>query len=137
MTVQTNSYLRVLLHQQNNTVANKINTTMEKLTFKQYLDSKEQLLKAIENTPVSTVEYEVKKYCSLTLGESEDSKIIVSLKPKQKVIVEWHYNNVDNPTPEYVRLVGLKETDEDEKHDVYWTGSKLTKWLSRHTRREN
>ena len=110
---------------------------MEKLTFKQYLDSKDQLLKAIENTPVSIVEYEVSKYCSLTLGESEDSKMVINLKPKQKVILEWHYITIANPTPEYVRLVGLKETDEDEKHDVYWTGSKLTKWLSRHTRREN
>lgn len=109
---------------------------MEKLTFKQYLDSKDQLLKAIENTPVSIVEYEVKKYCSLTIGEDEESKVIVGLKPKQKVIVEWHYTSVDNPTPEYVRLVGLKETDEAEKHDVFWSGVKLTKWLSRHTRRK-
>lgn len=109
---------------------------MEKLTFKQYLDSKDQLLKAIKNTPVSIIEYEVNKYCSLSLGESEDSKTVINLKPKQKVIVEWLYTIVDDPTPEYIKLVGLKETDEDELHDVYWTGSKLTKWLSRHTRRE-
>lgn len=110
---------------------------MQKLTFKQYLDSKDQLLKAMENTPIAIVEYEVKKYCSLTLGESEEAKNVIGLKPKQKIIVEWHYANIDNPTPEYVRLVGVKETDEDEKHDVYWSGTKLSKWLSRHTRREN
>lgn len=110
---------------------------MEKLTFKQYLDSKDQLLKAIENTPVSIVEYNVKNYCSLTLGENEDSKQVIGLKPKQKVIVEWHYNNIDNPTPENVRLVGVKNNDDDEKHEVFWTGTKLTKWLSRHTNREN
>lgn len=110
---------------------------MEKLTFKQYLDSKDQLLKAIENTPVSIVEYEVKKYCSLTLGEDEDNKVVVGLKPKQKVIVEWHYDNILNPTPNHVRLVGVKDADADEKHDVFWSGTKLTKWLSRHTRREN
>lgn len=109
---------------------------MEKPTFKQYLDSKAQLLKAIENTPVAVVEYEVKKYCSLTIGEDEDSKKVVGLKPKQKVVVEWHYDNIDNPTPEYVRLIGLKETDDMEQHDVFWSGIKLTKWLSRHTRRE-
>lgn len=110
---------------------------MDKLTFKQYLDSKDQLLKAIGNTPVSIVEYEVKKYCSLAIGDSEDSKVIVGLKPRQKVIVEWTHANVNNPTPEYVRLVGVTDTDDSEKHDVYWSGIKLTKWLSRHTRREN
>lgn len=111
--------------------------TVERLTFKQYLDSKNQLLKAIENTPVTIVEYEVKNYCTLTLGESEEDKTSISLKPKQRVIVEWHYTNINNPTPEYVRLEGVKGTDEDEKHDVFWSGTKLTKWLMRHTRKEN
>ena len=110
---------------------------MEKLTFKQYLDSKSQLLKAIENTPVSIVEYEVSNYFTLMLGESDELKTTVSLKPKQRVIVEWHYNNINNPTPESIRLVGVKDIDEDEKHDVFWSSTKLTKWLTRHTRREN
>ena len=52
---------------------------MEKLTFKQYLESKEQLLKAIENTPISLVEYEVKKYCNLSIGETEDDKELIGL----------------------------------------------------------
>lgn len=110
---------------------------MEKLTFKQYLDSKDQLLRAIENIPVTIVEYEVKKYCSLTLGESEDVKTVVGLKPKQKVVVEWHYIDANNPTPDYVRIVGNKEADEEERHDIFWSGAKLSKWLSRHTLRGN
>lgn len=110
---------------------------MEKLTFKQYLDSKDQLLKAIDNTPISIVEYEVQKYCSLTLGENEDAKVVYNLKPKHNIVVEWHYDNVTNPTPDHVRLIGLKETDEDEQHDVFWTSAKLTKWLARHTRKKD
>lgn len=111
---------------------------MEKLTFKQYLDSKEQLLKAIENTPVSVVEYEVKKYCSLTVGESEDDKSLVGLKPKQKIIIEWRYVSVDNPTPESIKFIGVKDADEDEEYCTFWSGNKLQKWLTRHaTKKES
>jgi hypothetical protein len=106
------------------------------LTFKQYLESKDQLRKAIENTPTAIIEYEVKKYCSLTVGETEDEKTLVGLKPKHKIIVEWRYDSVQDPTPESIQFVGLKDIDEDEKVSTFWTGSKLTKWLARHTTKE-
>lgn len=107
---------------------------MERLTFKQYLDSKEQLLKAIENTPKAVYEYEVKKYCSLTLGETEEEKRLVGLKPKNRVVVEWRYDSIVDPTPETIRILGPKEIDEDEKFATFWSGSKLAKWLSRHAK---
>jgi hypothetical protein len=107
---------------------------MIKLTFKKYLESKDQLLKAIENTPISVVEYEVKKYCSIALGETEEEKRLIGLKPKHKIIVEWRYDNIENPTPSSLKIVGLKEVDEDEKHSTFWTSAKLQKWLGRHAR---
>lgn len=106
---------------------------MEKLTFKQYLDSKDQLLKAIENTPVSTAIYEVKKYCSLPLGEADDDKSLIGLRPKQTLVVEWHHISVENPTPNSIRVVGAKDIDENTIYDTEWSGSKLKKWLARHT----
>lgn len=102
------------------------------LTFKQYLESKDQLLKAIENTPTAIVEYEVKKYCSLTVGESEEEKSLIGLKPKHKIVVEWRYDSVQDPTPEAIQFIGLKDIDEDEKMQTFWSGTKLTKWLARH-----
>lgn len=105
---------------------------MIKLTFKQYLESKEQLRKAIENTPTAIVEYEIKKYCSIALGESEDDKQLVGLKPKHKIIVEWRYDNIENPSPTSVKVVGSSEVDSTEKHSTYWSGIKLKKWLTRH-----
>ena len=108
---------------------------MQKLpTFKQYLESKEQLLKAIENTPVSVIEYEIKKYCSITLGETEEEKVLIGLKPKSKVVVEWRYDNINDPTPECVRIIGTKDIDETEKHTTFWPGAKLQKWLARHAK---
>jgi len=108
---------------------------MEKQTFKQYLESKKQLLDAIKNTPVTTEVYDVQKYCSLTIGESEEEKILVGLKPKAQIVVEWRHVDIHNPTPESVRFIGAKDIESDVKHDVFWTGNKLQKWLNRHTKR--
>lgn len=107
---------------------------MEKQTFKQYLDSKQQLLKAIENTPVAVVEYEVKKYCALPLGEADDDPTVVDLRPKYKVIVEWRYDSITDPTPESIRVMGPSDVDQHERFQTFWTGSKLRKWLTRHAR---
>lgn len=106
---------------------------MEKLTFSQYLDSKDQLRKAIENTPISTAVYEVKKYCSLPLGEADQDATLVGLRPKQTVVVEWHHVSVDSPTPNSIRIVGAKDIDAETVFETEWAGSKLKKWLSRHT----
>jgi hypothetical protein len=106
-----------------------------KLTFKQYLEGKEQLRAATANTPTTIVEYEVRKYCSLCIGESKDESKIVGLKPKQKLIVQWRYDNMDNPTPEYIQFIG-DTLLEDGEHPLFWTGQKLHKWLMRHTREE-
>lgn len=111
---------------------------MERLTFKQYLESKEQLRKAIANVPTSILEYEIRKYCTISLGETEEEKITLSLKPKQKIIVEWRYDDIHDPSPETIKFVGVKDVDLDETYETFWSGNKLTKWLLRHaTRGEN
>ncbi|TFH08175.1 MAG: hypothetical protein E4H14_06960 [Candidatus Thorarchaeota archaeon] len=106
---------------------------MAQLTFKQYLEGKEQLRKAIENTPTTIVEYEVRKYCSIVIGESKEDGKIVGLKPKQKLIIQWRYDNLENPTPDYVKFVGNSSLDE-EQQTVSWSGQKLHKWLMRHAK---
>jgi len=102
---------------------------MEKLTFKQYLESKEQLLKAIEKTPISIIEYEVRKYCTLPINETIEP---VSLRPKNKIIVEWRYDDIHNPTPLSIRFKGVKNLDESEQYDIDMSCIKLQKFLSRH-----
>lgn len=106
---------------------------MKKLTFKQYLDSKQQLIEAIKNTPISIMEYEIRKYCSLTVGESDQSKQLVGLKPHYVLVVEWLYDDVDNPTPKSLRLQS-PSGDINETFNTFWTGVKLQKWLSRHAK---
>ncbi|MGZ8924629.1 MAG: hypothetical protein ACXW2E_01975 [Nitrososphaeraceae archaeon] len=107
---------------------------MKKLTFKQYLESKEQLLQAINNPPISTIEYEVRKYCTIPIGETESDKQLIGLKPKQKIIVEWKYDSITNPQPISISFFGLKDITESEQFSTSWTGSKLRNWLARHVK---
>ncbi len=102
---------------------------MTQLTFKQYLESREQLLKAIENTPIAVLEYNIKKYCSLPVGDNISEKQSISLKPKNTIIVEWCYENVDNPQPQSIRF---PDSSDDNEYNTFWTGKKLNTWLLRH-----
>jgi hypothetical protein len=105
---------------------------MNRITFKQYLDSKDQLRKAIEKTPIAVVEYEIKNYCTLTVGETDDNKASIDLKPKNRIFVEWRYDDIENPTPLSIRTVG--PTQLTESHSTFWSSTKLKKWLCRHTK---
>lgn len=107
-----------------------------KLTFKEYLDSKEQLREAVSKTPRRNAEYTVRKYCKLVIGESKDEKDYVPLKPKHKVFVDWLYEDVDNPTILGIRFEGVRTVDSDGEFQTFWSGDKLLKWLVRNTREE-
>ena len=100
---------------------------MRKLTFKEYIASKEKLRQAIAETPVVSTTYVVKKYCKIRVGESTENRQEVPLKPKQRIIVEWRYDDIKNPEPESITLDDLSPNE----HDVYWTGAKLRNWLSK------
>jgi hypothetical protein len=107
-----------------------------KLTFKDYLDSKEKLREAVTKTPQRTATYNVRKYCKLIVGESKDAKTQVALKPNQKICIEWLYTDVDNPTIVSMTFEGVKEVDADEQFETYWEGIKLIKWLNRNATEE-
>jgi len=104
-----------------------------KLTFKEYVNTKDQLRSAVDNVPQRVAEYEVRKYCTLPVGESRSSREQVSLRPKHKIIVEWLYEDVDNPTPLNLRFEGPTELDPLDERSALWTGERLLKWLLRNT----
>lgn len=108
--------------------------SMQKLTFKEYLESKEQLREALLQTPVVMKEYEVYKYCSIALGETDEEKKIVGLKPKHHIIVEWRYDDVNNPTAQWIKFKNVKGMEETDEYSPYWENHKLQKWLTRHTK---
>jgi hypothetical protein len=106
---------------------------MQTITFAQYLNSREQLVAAIESAPKSITEHVVTKYCGISLGESEANKYQVFLRPGYKVLIEWRYDDINNPTPINVQLVG-STIDDTGTRDVFWSKDKLNKWLGRHTK---
>ena len=107
---------------------------MGKLTFKDYLASKEKLREAIAQTPIHKATYSLRKYCKFPVGESKEEKQFISLKPKHEVIVEWLYNDVDNPTAVSLTFENVDGVDGEEKFKAFWSDARLRKWLDRNTR---
>lgn len=103
---------------------------MEKLTFKQYRESKEHLLKSMANAPVSVIEYEIQKYCSLSIGSMGDVRIL-ELKPKQSIIIEWKHTALGVATLDAIRLVGINGINEQDIQTTSLPLNKLKTWLAR------
>ena len=111
-----------------------MDATMNKLSFKEYLESKQQLLKTLGECPVQSLSYNITKYCRLIVGETDDRKAVL-LKPGQTIIIEWQYQNVDDMTPKPVtiRFEDNKDIDSDEEFNTPWKPSKLVKWLTKNS----
>ena len=106
------------------------------LTFKEYLESKERLREAIAITPQQIVHYTVNKYCKLIVGESKDDKEQINLKPNQAIIVEWLYNDIDNPTPLKITFEGVCPNIDSLNYKTYWQPQKFQKWLRKNSHEE-
>ncbi len=104
-----------------------------KITFKEYLLTKDKLREAVQETPHQKKEYIVTKYCKLVVGESKDDKEQVNLKPNNKIIIEWLYENIDEPTPINIMFDGVCPDVDSENHATYWQSYKLQRWLLRNT----
>ncbi len=103
------------------------------LTFKEYLQSKQKLREAVQEIPQQKKEYIVTKYCKLVVGESKDEKEQVNLKPNHKIIVEWLYEEIDEPTAVNITFEGVCPEVDTENHSTYWQSYKLQRWLLRNT----
>ena len=104
---------------------------MNKLSFKDYLESKKQLLQAIKESPIQTVNYDITTYCKLIVGEKDDKQTI-SLKPKQSIVIEWEYSDInDVPNPISIRFEDVRDVDDLEEFTTYWSGDKLRCWLQK------
>lgn len=105
----------------------------DKITFKQYLDSKERLTAAIEESPIHTATYHVHKYTNLPVGESKESKIKIPLKPTQKLHIKWKYDDINNPQVINIMFEGIDEVDPTKEHIAFWASDRLSKWLIKNT----
>lgn len=107
---------------------------MDKLTFKEYLASKDKLREAIKQTPVHKAEYIMRKYCKFPVGESKEKKQYIPLKPKHKLVVEWNYHNLDNPSLVSICFENVETINKREEYSSFWSDDRFKKWLIRNTR---
>ena len=107
-----------------------------KLTFKEYIASKQQLREAVKSTPRQEITYTVRKYCKLVVGEHKEEKEQINLKPDQTITVKWLYEDFDNPTPLSIVFEGVDAIDSDNTFNTSWQGFRLERWLSRNAREE-
>ena len=105
---------------------------MEKQTFKEYCQAKENLRLAVGNIPQVTETYELTKYCRFPIL-TEDETVYLSFKPKDFVEVVWEM--LDN-TP-HLRSVKVTNSDEDHTRiQPAWGEKKFTSWLDNSTRKK-
>jgi len=111
-----------------------------KLSFKEYLESKEALLDAVEKVQKTTIEYEVNKYCTLPINESSGKRAI-KLKPSNKLFINWLCEDKADPIPINITFDNNEEdleTDAEEEFDKdkkpVWNNKKLLQWLLHNTR---
>lgn len=102
---------------------------MEKLTFKQYLETKAELLEALKKSPKHSIRYHVNKYCNLIVGENKENKEYIPLKPKNEIVVEWLYEDLDNPT-----IINVSVEGNNNKHIIFWETERFSRWLNRNTK---
>jgi hypothetical protein len=110
---------------------------MSKIGFKEfyetkYMNSKQKLLAACDDTPRMRNEYKLTKYCKFPVYESTDSddKIYVAFRPKDRIQVLWEQVNEhdDYPIPKSIYLYG-------EEKEVFpcWNNKKFMKWIENST----
>lgn len=106
---------------------------MKKLSFKEYLSSKQKLRESILKTSHCSATYSITKYCRLPIIE-DDIKNIVSLKPNQFIIVEWFYeNNNITPIPISIIIEDATNNIDISTFNTTWSGNKLLKWLKKNS----
>ena len=107
---------------------------MRQLSFKEYIESKKQLIEAIERSPIQSHTYKIIKYCKLGI-DIDGKKTDVLLKPKQTISVSWSYRDVHdaNPTPISVSFHDLPNMDEMDKYNFVLPPNRVSAWIDSNT----
>lgn len=99
-----------------------------KLTFKEYLESKLDLINAAKQVPVIITEYVIRRSCKLTIDDTE-----LKFKSRDKINIEWHYHDINNPTPVSLMVENDLFENSTNRIDMYMNRCKLEKWLKNNT----
>jgi hypothetical protein len=105
----------------------------KRLSFKEYYESKKNLLAACDSVPRIRNEYRLTKYCKFPVFEAldGDEKVYVSFKPKDKIEILWERANEFDDYPTAKCMVLLSES----KKEVFpcWNNKKIHRWIASST----
>lgn len=104
-----------------------------KLTFKQYMESKDRLYEATKLTPKQSRTYTVTRYCKFVVGESTTDRKQINLRPQSSITINWLYEDVHNPTAYKVTFTNSKDVNDNAPLVPAWTTHKIQSWLTRNT----
>lgn len=105
------------------------------LSFKDYLKSKQVLVEALSQTPKTTTQYIIKKYCKVTAYNILDNSTSeISLKPKQIIVVECTWPNHHTPEIHSFSFQNNEYVDSTEKFMLPWKNEKILTWLDKNTK---
>lgn len=111
---------------------------MTKISFKEYYKlSKQQLVEAVNTTPSVVNNYNVRSYCKLPLLNEDSEEVVVNLKPKQKISINWLYEDINNPTCVSVSFDGVKEIESYISLKTKWKTKKMIEWLNKNTNQQD
>lgn len=105
----------------------------QRLSFKEYYDSKKTLLSAYDDVLRIRTEYVLTKYCKFPIFESldGDERMYVSFKPRDVIEVLWERTNEFDDYPAAKCFVLVSEAGKE----VFpcWNNKKIHKWVERNT----
>lgn len=97
---------------------------MNKLSFKDYYESKQELKQQNESTVRFKTTHDICKYCKVPFILSE-SKVYVPLKPRDAITVEWKRTGND--------IVPLTFNINGIEYLPSWNPSKMKTWVQQTT----
>ena len=88
-----------------------------------FLNSRTQLLSALQQNPIMVVEYEITKYTKLPTGNSREECVSVGLKPKDVIHIEWEFDK--DGIPETIKNIKFN----DITYSTFNSPERIIKWL--------
>lgn len=98
---------------------------MQKITFKQYLESKKLLLEHSQQGVIFSTKHNLYKYCKIPLFNINKEKNYISFKPNDIIIIEWTANQNDI----VVNNICIQQTI----YTPFWNNFKIKSWVHQST----
>lgn len=103
-----------------------------RISFREYLLSKQYLHEQAMSVPTQTLRYCVTKYCKLSVSYNGED-IDVKLKPSHVINIQWKYINNDR-TPIIVTFENVPDISEDNEYDITLSDRRINNWVLSNTK---